>query len=156
MADENEELDEQDGEEEGELTVDDVEVSEEPEREVEGGSVSGNLSEAEESAKNISDIQTVLGYLHHQYKDKKLNSILQSAASARTYPDNVIDKNYLIVHTMAMDKDPFQSFDVMELVSVVQDGVSRGIEGRQRVEDLEVAGVSNDKELEELSKKMGL
>jgi len=154
MADEENEL-EQDGEEEGELTVDDVEVSEEPERDVESGA-SSNLSEAEESAKNVSDIQTVLGYLHHQYKDKKLNSILQSAASARTYPDNVIDKNYLIVHTMAMDKDPFQPFDVMELVSVVQDGVSRGIEGRQRVEDLEVAGVSNDKELEELSKKMGL
>jgi hypothetical protein len=156
MEDENE-LNSQESDDDESLTIDDLEVIDEPEREVpESVGISGNLSEAEEGAKNVSDIQSILGFLHHQYKDKNLNEILQSAASGRTYPENVLDKNYGIVMSRIYDKDPFQPFDVFGLISIVQDGVSRGIEGRQRVEDLELAGVSNDKELEELSKKMGL
>jgi len=135
--------------------LDDLEVTDEPERPSDAGA-SGSLSDAEETAKNVSDIQTIAGYLHPKYPDKKLNSILQSAASSRVYPENVLDKNNIIVLSRALDKDPFESFDLIELISYVQDGISIGIDGKGRVEDLELAGVSNDKELQEISKKMGL
>ncbi len=44
----------------------------------------------------------------------------------------------------------------MGTISIVQDALSRGFEGRQRVEDLEIGGVIHEEEVEKLSKELGL
>lgn len=133
-------------------------VIEEDERPValEGLSRVQSLSEAEEETQQISDIKMVLKYLHHQYPDKKLNNILQSAASSRIFPDNLLDKQFLITmsHIEQHAEDP--DFDVVGIISMVQDAMSRGFEGRQRVEDLEIGGVIHEEDIDKLSKELGL
>jgi hypothetical protein len=141
---------------EPELNIDDVEITEEQER-TDNESYGGqSLAEAEETAQNDSDIKTIAKYLHQQYKDPVFNEIMQSAASSRIFADNMKDKNYGIVMSRIMQHEPDEAFDVMALISAVQDGCSRGFEGRQRIEDLELAGVAREEEMEELTKKLGL
>lgn len=133
-------------------------VIEEPEQEVEFGDGSGmqTLSEAEEEAPHQTDLQAVLKYLHPKYKDKRLNELLQSAMSSRIFPDNFLDKNYLIVMSSIEEHEGDDDMDVMGIISTVQDATSIGYEGRGRVEDLEVAGVAHEQELEQISKELGL
>lgn len=46
--------------------------------------------------------------------------------------------------------------DVVSFISMAQDGLSIGFEGRGRLEDLEIAGVAHDEEMEKLSKELGM
>ena len=119
----------------------------------EGG---GTLAEAEEEAPHQSDLQAVLRYLHPKYKDKRLNELLQSAMSSRIFPDNFLDKNYLLVMSLIEELEGSGDIDVVGIISMVQDGTSIGYEGRGRVEDLEVAGVAHEQEMEKLTKELGL
>jgi hypothetical protein len=133
-------------------------VLEEPEQELELEEAEGDqtLSEAEEEAPHDSDLKAVLRYLHPKYKDKRLNELLQSAMASRIFPDNFLDKNYLLVMSLIEEKEGDNDIDVVGIISMVQDGTSIGYEGRGRVEDLEVAGVAHEEELERLSKDLGL
>ncbi len=132
-------------------------VLEEPEQEMEldeGGMQT--LAEAEEEAPHQTDLQAVLKYLHPKYKDKRLNELLQSAMSSRIFPDNFLDKNYLLVMILIEEKEGEEDIDIVGIISMVQDATSIGYEGRGRVEDLEVAGVAHEEELEQISKELGL
>jgi hypothetical protein len=133
-------------------------VLEEPEQELELEEAEGaqTLSEAEEEAPHDSDLKAVLRYLHPKYKDKRLNELLQSAMASRIFPDNFLDKNYLLVMSLIEEKEGEDDIDVVGIISMVQDGTSIGYEGRGRVEDLEVAGVAHEQEMERLSKELGL
>lgn len=139
------------------LKYEDV-VIEEDERAVAVGELpkAGTLSEAEQETEQISDLKAVLKYLHHQYPDKKLNNILQSAASSRIFPDNLLDKQYAITAPYIEEHGDEAGFDLMGTISIVQDALSRGFEGRQRIEDLEIGGVIHEEEIEKLSKELGL
>ncbi len=132
-------------------------IVEEPEQQLELEDAGAqSLQEAEEEAPHQSDLQAVLKYLHPKYKDKRLNELLQSAMSSRIFPDNFLDKNYLIVMSLIEEHEGDPDIDVVGLISMVQDGTSIGYEGRGRVEDLEVAGVAHEQEMEALSKELGL
>lgn len=114
------------------------------------------LAESEEETPHQSDLQAVLKYLHPKYKDKRLNELLQSAMSSRIFPDNFLDKNYLLVMSLIEEKEGDDDIDIVGIISMVQDATSIGYEGRGRIEDLEVAGVSRDEEIEKLSKELGI
>jgi len=131
--------------EEPELEFDDVELSAER-----------TLAEAEEETPHQSDLQAVLKYLHPKYKDRRLNELLQSAMSSRIFPDNFLDKNYLLVMSLIEEHEGDDDIDIVSIISMVQDATSIGYEGRGRVEDLEVAGVAHEQEMENLSKELGL
>ncbi len=133
-------------------------VMEEPEQEIdlEGYGGSGSLSEAEEETAHQTDLQAVLKYLHPKYKDPRLNELLQSAMSSRIFPDNFLDKNYLLVMSIIEESEGENDIDILGIISMVQDATSIGYEGRGRVEDLEVAGVAHEQEMEKLSKELGL
>lgn len=138
-------------------SYDDI-VTEEPERPIdlpEGGGVT-TLSEAEEQGAHVSDIQAIAKHLHFQYKDKMLNEILQSAASSRIFADNLLDKGYAIVANYLEDHEFDEECDPIFIINVVQDACSRGFEGRQRIEDLELAGVIHEEELEKIAQSMGV
>ena len=109
------------------------------------------------SNKYTIDMEDVIKeYLHPKYKNKRLNELLQSAMASRIFPDNFLDKNYLIVMSLIEEQEGDDDIDVVGIISMVQDGTSIGYEGRGRVEDLEVAGVAHEQEMEKLSKELGL
>lgn len=138
----------------GELPV----VTETPEREIEledlGDSVS--LAEAEEETSHQSDLQAVLKYLHPKFKDKRMNDVLQPIMASRVFPDNHLDLNYLLTMYMIEEHEGSPDIDFLGIVTGNQAGTSIGYEGRGRIEDLEVAGVAHEQEMEKLSKELGL
>lgn len=115
------------------------------------------LTEAEEETPHQTDLQAVLKYLHPKYKDKRLNELLQSAMASRVFPDNLVDKNHLLSVSLIEEyAEAGGDVPVVDIISMVQDAISIGFEGRARVEDLEVAGVAHEEEMEKLSKELGL
>lgn len=134
-------------------------VTEEPEQALALEDYEGTktLAEAEEEAPHITDLQAVLKYLHPKYKDKRLNELLQSAMSSRVFPDNFWAKHRLLVTALVEEyAGDGEDVDVLGIISMSQDALSIGFEGRGRVEDLEVAGVAHEQEMEKLSKDLGL
>ncbi len=142
-----------------ETNYDDL-VVEEPEQDIELEDIEGGgktLLEAEEESPHDSDIKAIHRSLHPKYKDKKLNELAQSAMSSRVFPDNFWAKHRLIVTSLVEEyAEDGKDFDLVAIVSEVQDALSIGFEGRGRVEDLELAGVAHEEEMEKLSKELGL
>ena len=140
--------------------VDPNAITEEPEREIpyDTPDAGTTLSEEEEGAQHLSDLQAVLRSLHIRYKDEKLNEYAQSVASSRVFPDNFWAKHRLIVTALVEEyaEDDKKDLDIVSIVSSVQDALSIGFEGRGRIEDLEVAGIAHEEELEKLSKDLGI
>jgi len=146
----------QDGEDEEPVKYEEL-VIEEPERVIEEGTYEAgkSVSEATEEGQQQSDLKAVLSYLHPTYKDRRLNEVAQSVMASRIFPDNFLDKNYLLVMSLIEEKAAAgEDVDFMGLISAVQDFTSIAYEGRGRVEDLEVAGVIHEEELEKLSKEL--
>jgi len=135
-------------------------ISNDPEREIEelevSGGGGGTLSEEESGTQHKTDLQAILGYLHHHYANKRHDEILQSAASSRIFPDNYLDKNFFTAMNLIEEEEGNDDIDIMGIISRVQDAMSRGYEGRQRAEDLELAGAAHEEEMEKLSKELGL
>lgn len=133
-------------------------VSEEPERDL-GLDESGlpkSLSEAEEETEQKTDLQAAMKALMPRYKDKRINELMQSAQVSRIFPDNYIDKHFLITASLIEEYEPTDDIDVVLIISQVQDALSIGYEGRGRIDILEIAGVAHEEEMEKLSKELGL
>ncbi len=133
-------------------------VVEEPEQEIddEGMGAGVSLSESEEGTQHQTDLQAVLQKLHPKYKDKRLNDLLQPVMASRVFPDNFLDLNYLLVMSLIEECEGDADIDIVSIITMVQVATSIGYEGRGRVEDLEVAGVAHEQEMEKLSKELGL
>ena len=117
-----------DEEEEKIPTYEDL-VTKEPEQNInlEDYEVSKTVSEEDEETKSSSDIQAILDILTPKYKDPRLNEILKSAMVSRIFPDNLLDKNKLIVLSMLEEHEPDDSsIDVIGTISTVQDALSIG------------------------------
>ncbi len=160
MSDIDDELDEQGKEDEiiPEEPVTYLELkTEDPEREVgiEDYEAPKSLGEESEETEQVSDLQAALKRLHPQYSDKKLNEVLQSAMVARIPPDHILDKNYLICMAYIEEHADDPNLNIMAVISGVSDATSIGLEGRDRVEILEVAGVAHEQEMEKITKELG-
>lgn len=135
-------------------------VTEEPEREVdlEEYEPPKTLAEAEEETEHKTDLQAAMKALLPTYKDKRLNELLKSAQVSRIFPDNFLDKNYLLVMSLIEESEVNEDADVdiIGIISTVQDGLSIGYEGKSRIEILEIAGVAHEEEMEKLAKELGV
>ncbi len=147
----------EDNEQPEEIRLSDVVVTEEAERALvvpESGGKS--IIEAEETSVNKTDLQAAMNALLPKFPTTRLNNILQPAMVSRIFPDNFIDKHFLITAALIEECDPESDVDVVGIISMVQDALSIGYEGRGRVDILEVAGVAHEEEMEKLSKELGL
>lgn len=133
-------------------------VTEEPEREVgedEYPSVR-TATEEEEGAPQRSDLKEAMHRLLPRYATRRLNAVLQPAMVSRIFPDNYMDKHFLISAALIEECKPEDDVDVVGIISLVQDALSIGYEGRGRIDILEIAGVAHEEEMEKLSKEFGL
>jgi len=114
------------------------------------------LSEAEEETEHKTDLQAAMKALLPRYKNKRMNDLLQPAMVSRIFPDNYLDKNFLIVMSLIEEQEGAEDIDIVGTISTVQDATSIGYEGRGRVDILEIAGVAHEEEMEKLTKELGL
>lgn len=163
MVEDNEQLGDVPEEEQGEETVaPDPEygdlVQEEPERPVDmsGITVPKSISEEEEETISKTDLQAAMHSLLPKFKDSRINELMKTAMVSRIWPDNYMDKHFLIAASLIEEKAEDDDLDVVGTISQVQDGLSIGYEGRCRIELGEIAGVAHEAELEQLSKDLGL
>lgn len=132
----------------------------EPERKISLGSVEVSKAEAGSDDEDMvakTDLQTAMKLLLPHYKNKRIDDILQPAMVSRIFPDNFMDKHFLITAFLIEEFDTKgEDVDVLSIISQVQDGLSVGYEGRGRIDLLEIAGVAHEEEMEKLSKELGL
>ncbi len=140
------------------ITYEDL-VVEEPEREVdlEDYEAPKSYTETEEDAPQLSDLKAVLRAISPKSKFERVNDLAQPAMVSRIFPDNLLDKNKLIVLSLLEEYEEEDSeVPVIDIISNVQDILSIGYEGRGIVERLEIAGVAHEEEMEKLAKDLGL
>ena len=114
------------------------------------------LTEAEEETEHKTDLQAAMKALLPRYKNKRMNELLQPAMVSRIFPDNYLDKNFLIVMSLIEEQEGAEDIDIVGTISTVQNATSIGYEGRGRVDILEIAGVAHEEEMEKLTKELGL
>jgi hypothetical protein len=133
-------------------------VTEEPLRntDIDGVKTPKSLGEEEEDTVSRSDLKEAMHKLLPRFRDKRIDDLLQSAMVSRIFPDNYIDKHFLITASLIEEQEPDDDIDVLGIISMVQDGLSIGYEGRGRIDILEIAGVAHEEEMEKLSKELGL
>ena len=118
--------------------------------------VSRTVSEAEEETEHKTDLQAAMGALLPRFKNKRMNDLLQPAMVSRIFPDNYLDKNFLLVMSTIEELEGADDIDIVGIISNVQDATSIGYEGRGRVDILEIAGVAHEEDMEKLTKELGL
>jgi len=134
-------------------------VTEEPEREVDFGDYDApkSVTEVEEEAPQRSDLQAVLHAISPTFKYPRINDIVKSAMVSRIFPDNLLDKNKLIVLSLLEEYDEEDDeVPVIDIIQNVQDALSIGFEGRGIVERLEIAGVAHEEEMEKIARDLGI
>lgn len=133
-------------------------VTEEPERptDIDGFKSPKPLTEEEEDSVSRSDLKEAMHRLLPRFVNKRIDELLQPAMVSRIFPDNYIDKHFLITASLIEEHDPTDDVDVLGIISKVQDGLSIGYEGRGRIDILEIAGVAHEEEMEKISKELGL
>ena len=133
-------------------------VKQEPERDIDLSKYQPpkSVSEEEEETVQKSDLQEAMKRFFPKFVDKRINNLMQPAMVSRIHPENYMDKHFLITASLIEEQSPADDIDVVGIISLVQDGLSIGYEGRGRVEILEAVGASREEELEKLSKDLGL
>lgn len=137
----------------GELLV------EEPPREVdiEDFESPKTISEEEEETVHKTDIQAILNHLIPKLPNERMRKLLQPALVSRVFPDNYTDKHFLLSAALIEEHEPDdENLDVVGIISIVQDVLSKAFEGRHIIDLLELAGVAHEEEMEKLSKELGL
>jgi len=115
------------------------------------------LDEAEQEAPHETDLQTVERHLHPKFKDNRMNEVGQPIMASRVFPDNYLDLNYLLTMYMIEEQaEKSNDVDFLAIVTGNQVVTSIAYEGRGRADDLEVAGVAHEADMEKLSKELGL
>lgn len=135
--------------------------TEKPERQVElpedGDKPRGpkTLSEKEEETPNLSDFQSTLKSLFPEFDDDGMNSIAQAAMVARIAPDVFSDLIYLVTMSILEKQDPRKNVDVISTLTKVYAMMSIGLDGKGRIDQIELHGASKEeKELEKLGREL--
>ena len=141
----------------GIITYEDI-VQEVAEREVDPGEIesSRTLAEAEEETEHRTDLQAILRILTPTFPTKELNDVLQPAMVSRIFADNMLDKMKLLVLRQLQIHAPTERIDLIGIISMVQDALSIGFEGRGIIDRLEIAGVAHEEEMDKLAKELGM
>lgn len=134
-------------------------VTLEPEREIKLDSytpVSKTIDEEEEQSEHVTDKVAILRMLHPKYKDPYLNELARSARTSRIFPDNFTDKHFLLSASYIEEHIDEKDLNVTGVISMIQDFLSVGFEGRGIADLEELAGAETSEELDKLSKSLGL
>lgn len=134
-------------------------VTEEPEREVnvEEYNPPKSVTETEEDTGQDSDLKAVLRSISPKSKYPRINDLARPAMVSRIFPDNLLDKQKLIVLSLLEEYDEnMDEIPIIDIIQNTQDMLSIGYEGRGIVERLEIAGVAHEEEMEKLAKDLGL
>lgn len=134
-------------------------VTEEPEREIdiEDFDAPKSVTEAEEEAPQLSDLKAVLCSLSPKFKVSRVNDLVQSAMVSRVPPDNLLDKQKIIVLSLVEEyNEDDAEIPVIDIIMNVQDALLIGLEGRGIVERLEIAGVAHEEEMEKIARDLGI
>lgn len=139
------------------VTYEDL-VTEEPERDIDASAYESpkSVTETEEDTPQKSDLQAILHAITPKFKYKRVNDLCQSAMVSRIFPDNLLDKQKLIVLSLLEEYGEEEDIPVIDIMMSAQDGLSIGYEGRGIAERLEIAGVAHEEEMEKLAKDLGL
>lgn len=125
-----------------------------PEDEIKKGK---SLSDAESETANLTDLQATLKYLIPKFSDGEINKLAQGVMVARVFPDTYLDRMFLSVESLVEHHEvnkPEDPIDVMMIINLVDSIFSIGLDGKGRVDVIEVMGkASMTEELENLNKQ---
>ncbi len=118
----------------------------------------GRSYEEGEIAPNLSDLQTTLGRLFPQFPYKILDDVVQSIMVARVAPDMFLDAMRLTVNSVVMEMDYLGlEINVISVIQMVYAAFTIGLDGKGRIDILEVAGAAKEtEELEKLSRQLNI
>ena len=123
-----------------------------PEREVfldaEDVTMGKSATEIEEEGGQQSDLKATLAALTPKSRYQRVNDICQSAMVSRIFPDNLLDKQKLIVLSLLQEYDETAIPPFIDLMMNTQDMLSIGFNGMGIVERLELYGVAREEDLE--------
>ncbi|KKK62784.1 hypothetical protein LCGC14_3000870 [marine sediment metagenome] len=117
---------------------------------------SKSLAEEEESTEHKTDLQAVLNALIPKLPTQRMRDLLLPALVSRVFPDNYTDKHFLLAASQIEELDPAGDVDVIAIISITQDILSKAFEGRHIIDLLELAGVAHEEEMDKLAKDLGL
>lgn len=115
------------------------------------------LDQAEAESPNQTDLQATLKRLFPHFKHKYIDSVAQAAMVARIAPDIFLDMHYLTVTSVVEEMEcDGEEIDVQSVINLVYAALSIGLDGKGRIDALELAGSQREtEELEKLSKGLG-
>ena len=124
-----------------------------PAREVEKEEGTSTLEEKEAEDPGLSDLQVTLRKLFPELGDKIHNALMM----ARIAPDMFIPILRILVNSAIKKMDRFKPLDVAEKASLFYVLASIGLDGKGRIDTIELAGsVTEAEELKELTKGLGI
>ena len=128
-------------------------ATEASERKVEKEGEPETLEEKEEGTEGLSDLQVTLRKLFPELGDKIHNALMM----ARIAPDMFIPILRILVNSAIKKMDRDQPLDVAEKASLFYVLASIGLDGKGRIDTIELAGsVKEAEELAELAKGFGV
>jgi hypothetical protein len=127
------------------------------------GGIPQSLSDAE-NAPNQTDLQTTLARLFPKFKDKYIDEIADAIMIGRISPDVFLDLIYLTVTDIVEDMDAdnkgdtlYTNISVQAVINKIYAVFSIGLEGKGRLDAINVCGASRDaQELDAVAKGLGL
>lgn len=114
------------------------------------------IEEEEEDAGTMSDFKAFVRSITPKFANPRLNALMQTAMPSRIFPDNYMDKHFLIAAALMEEDMDKEDYDPIALISQTQDGLSIGYEGRHIVEIMEGYGVTREQDLDKLANTLGL
>ena len=136
-------------------------ITEEGAREVEteDDEVHKSRSESESENSDLSDYKATLAKLFPQFSNRIINRVAQSGMIARIAPDVFLDEVYLTVTDVVemWDESLDGELDVQEVISLVYFAFSVGIDGKGRVDIIQVSSNATEtKESSSLGSSLGI
>ena len=116
-----------------------------------------SLEDAEADLSNVSDLQATLQRLFPKFDNDDINSLAQVAMVSRIAPDIFLDQLWLTVVSILEKNDPRDKIDVMSTVNLVYYALSIGIDGKGRIDGIELQGSSKESaEFDSLTSRLGV
>lgn len=117
-------------------------------------------SEAEEEPADLSDLKATLNKLFPKFAVEKIERVVKSAMVARISPDVFLDLIGLTVTDIVemMEAEGYEDLDVQEIISMVYFAYSIGLDGKGRLDIIQIlsnATESSSKELSAMSNIIG-
>jgi hypothetical protein len=115
-------------------------------------------SESEAESSDLSDYKATLHTLFPQFANRIINRVAQAGMIARIAPDVFLDEVYLTVTDVVemWDVDEDGELDVQEVISLVYFAFSVGIDGKGRVDVIQISSNATEtKESSSLGNSLG-